>query len=93
MSSEDVQAKLLDRKQAVEQEFNLLSEERTKLIEQGKVLNQRMSAIGARQAQLQGAFQEIKTLLGEPEQKPLPDETETVSETEVEVVESDAKED
>lgn len=76
MSQEDVKAKLLDRKQAVEQEFKLLGEEREKLIEQGKVLNQRMSAIGARQAQLQGAFQEIKNLLGEEEvQKPLPDES------------------
>jgi len=51
--TKEMDDKIQDRKKALEDEFKLLSEERTKLVEQGKVMQQRLNEIGARQTQLQ----------------------------------------
>ena len=56
-------ATLEERKAALEKEFNALNDEKDKLIEQGKGLNQRLSGIQARQLELRGALQEAEYLL------------------------------
>ena len=51
--SKDVMVKLKERKESLTKEFNLLTNEQEKLVEQGKVMNKRLSEIRALQLQLQ----------------------------------------
>lgn len=53
------------RKKVLEDEFNQLNNEKDKLVEQGKVMNRRLSEIQARQLELRGSYQEVSTMLGE----------------------------
>jgi len=53
------------RKAEIEKEFNAQQEELAKLNEQGKKLNQQMSAIREELVRLQGAYKEVRQLLGE----------------------------
>lgn len=70
--SDDVKAKLEERKVALEAEFNALGEELQKLVEQGKTLNRRVNEIQARQVEIRGGFQEVNSLLGdEPKEVPV----------------------
>ena len=59
-------AKLEERKAELEKEFSVLNEEREKLVEQGKILNKRLSEIQAGQLRLQGQFAEVERLLKPP---------------------------
>jgi CRISPR/Cas system CSM-associated protein Csm2 small subunit len=64
------QATLKARKEAIESEFKSLGEESQKLIEQGKALNQKLSAIKVRQDQLKGAYQVVEDLLSPTKEIP-----------------------
>ena len=57
--------KLEQRKAELEKEFQALTDEQTKLIEEGKVLNKKLSDIRASQLRLQGNFQEVQRLIDE----------------------------
>jgi len=61
--------KLEQRKAELEKEFQALTEEQTKLLEDGKVLNKRLNEVRAKQLNLQGAFAEVQKLLGEEPKK------------------------
>ena len=63
-------ATLESRKAELEKEFKLLDQEQEQLIEQGKVINKRLSEIRARQLQLQGSFAEVNELLSGDESVP-----------------------
>lgn len=68
------QATLQARKEAIESEFKTLGEESQKLVEQGKALNQKLSAIKVRQDQLKGAYQLVDDLLNTPKEIPSEEE-------------------
>lgn len=63
-------ATLEDRKAAIEGEFKTLEQEKTKLVDQGRSIQQALNAINAKQLQLQGAFREIEALLTTPTDAP-----------------------
>lgn len=63
--SKDVMVKLKERKESLTKEFNLLTNEQEKLVEQGKVMNKRLSEIRALQLQLQWSFKEVESMLVE----------------------------
>jgi hypothetical protein len=79
--------KLEDRKVELEKEFNALEDERKKLVEDGKKLNQRLSEIRAKQLQLQGSFAEVDRLLKEDEPKNAEADSKVEESTEEEVKE------
>lgn len=60
----DVQVQLQERKTTLQSEFDAVGVELTKLNEEGKKLNQKMSALRQRQVQIQGAYAEVEKLLG-----------------------------
>jgi|TARA_Y100000034_G_scaffold123778_1_gene171069 hypothetical protein len=69
--SDGTQAKLEARKEALVDEFQILSKEGATLIEQGKEMNRRISTLQARQVEIRGALHEVRSLLGEDTSKPL----------------------
>jgi len=66
----DVNAKVLERKAAIELEFKELDARVNLLNSQAAELNRQLSIARSRQVQLQGAFSEIKGLLTEAEGEP-----------------------
>lgn len=69
--SYDVKVKLEARKKALQDEFQNLSNEREKIIEQAKVCQQRLNEIQARQLEVRGGFAEVESLMDNPG-KPIP---------------------
>ena len=64
--TDDVMAKLANRKKAVTDEFDALIKTRAELQEQRTNLDRQLSEIQARQVQLQGAYQELEALINPP---------------------------
>lgn len=56
-------AKLEERKKAIESEFEKLNKERETLVGQRKELDQKLSQVQVRQVQLQGAYATVEDLL------------------------------
>lgn len=61
----DVNAKVLERKSAIEKEFKELEARVNLLNSQGAEINRQLSLTKSRQIQLQGAYAEVKNLLAE----------------------------
>ena len=57
--------KLSERKEELKKEFELLQEKRTAILEQGKTLQQELSALDSEIVKLQGAYAEVEKLLAE----------------------------
>lgn len=56
---------LEDRKKELEGQFKALEDEKTKLVDQGRTVQQRLNEINAEQLRLQGSYAEVERLLKE----------------------------
>lgn len=57
--------KLSERKEELQKEFDLKQERRNAILEEGKKLQQELSAVDSEIVKLQGAYQEIEKLIGD----------------------------
>lgn len=59
---------LEDRKKKLQADFDALEGEKKKLVDQGKVIQQRLNEIGVQQTRLQGSYSEVEFLMSEPKE-------------------------